>query len=801
MDASQKNIELPELIPVLPIRNTVLFPNTAVPLIVGRTKSIKTVRQAQKMGDLLLVITQKDPSKEKPQVEDLFSVGVVCLISKITHLEKESLQIVANGLFRFQITELVEQEGYLAAKGFQLPDITSTHTERVEAIATEIRQLGKTILTLSGAPGADALIKLLNQIEDPAQVADLGCTFIHLNTASKQKLLEISDLEERLNTLLSEMIREKEKVMLQNEIQNKMMDRLSKDQREQLLREQLKTISEELGDETKTTDGTAKKIEEAGFPDDVLKIALEELKRLNSIPKASPEHHVIRTYLDWLLAVPWSKNSGTPSEAIDLKKAREILEAEHFGIEKVKKRILQFLAVTKLKKDMKGPILCLAGPPGIGKTSIAQSMAKALGRNFVRISFGGVRDEAEIRGHRRTYIGAMPGRIIQAMKRAQVKDPLILLDEIDKLGNDFRGDPSSALLEVLDPEQNHTFVDHYLDVPYDLSSAFFVTTANMVETIPPALRDRLEIIEMSSYSKLEKMEIAKRHLIPKVIADHGISSNTLSITDEALGHLIEAYTREAGVRSLTRSLAHICRGAAEQLAGENPPLQIRVTPNDVETILGPQKLFPEVVETEVKPGIVTGLAWTAVGGEILQIEVARMEGKGGLILTGQLGDVMKESAQIALSLLRSQLGKSADFKFDQSDFHIHVPAGAIPKDGPSAGTSIFLALASLIQNKSVKSQLALTGEITLRGNVLPVGGIKEKVIAAHRAGVTTVLLPEKNVGDLKDVSDEVKSCMTFHLIGDIAQVLNLSGLEGFGFVPKAIPVSAPGQDARPPLAN
>jgi ATP-dependent Lon protease len=801
MDASQKNIELPELVPVLPVRNTVLFPNTAVPLIVGRTKSIRTVRQAQKMGDLLLVVTQKDPSKEKPQVEDLFSVGVVCLISKVTHLEKESLQIVANGLFRFQITELVEQEGYLAAKGFQLPDITSTHTERIEAIASEIRQLGKTILTLSGAPGADALIKLLNQIEDPGQIADLGCTFVHLNTTSKQKLLEISDLEERLNTLLSEMIREKEKVMLQSEIQNKMMDRLSKDQREQLLREQLKTISEELGEETKTTDGMAKKIEEAGFPEDILKSAREELKRLNSIPKASPEHHVIRTYLDWLLAVPWSKTSGTPSEGIDLKKAREILEAEHFGIEKVKKRILQFLAVTKLKKDMKGPILCLAGPPGVGKTSIAQSMAKALGRNFVRISLGGVRDEAEIRGHRRTYIGAMPGRIIQAMKRAQVKDPLILLDEIDKLGSDFRGDPSSALLEVLDPEQNQTFVDHYLDVPYDLSSAFFVTTANMLETTPPALRDRLEIIEMSSYSKLEKMEIAKRHLIPKVIADHGIATSTLSITDEALGHLIEAYTREAGVRNLTRELAHICRGAAEQLAGENPPQQILITPKDVESILGPQKLFPEVVETEVKPGIVTGLAWTPVGGEILQIEVARMEGKGGLILTGQLGDVMKESAQIALSLLRSQLGKSADIKFDQSDFHIHVPAGAIPKDGPSAGTAIFLALASLIQNKPVKSQLALTGEITLRGNVLPVGGIKEKVIAAHRAGVTTVLLPEKNAGDLRDVSDEVKSHMTFHLIRDVAQVLTLAGLEGFGFVPKGIAVSPPGRDSRPPLAN
>jgi len=801
MDASHKNIELPEIIPVLPVRNTVLFPNTAVPLIVGRTKSVRTIRQAQKMGDLLLVVTQKDPSKEKPEVQDLFSVGVVCLISKITQLEKESLQIVANGLFRFQITELLEHEGYLGAKGFQLPEITSTYSERVETIASEIKQLGKTILSLSGAPGSDALIKLLNQIEDPTQIADLGCTFIHLSTAAKQRLLEISDLEERLHSLLAEMLREKEKLLLQSEIQNKMMERLTKDQREQLLREQLKTISEELGEETKTTDGLSKKIEEAGFPAEVLKIAQEELKRLNSIPKASPEHHVIRTYLDWLLAVPWSQSSATPSDQINLNKAKEILEAEHFGIEKVKKRILQFLAVAKLKKDMKGPILCLSGPPGVGKTSIAQSMAKALGRNFVRISLGGVRDEAEIRGHRRTYIGAMPGRIIQAMKRAQVKDPLILLDEIDKLGSDFRGDPSSALLEVLDPEQNHTFTDHYLDVPYDLSNAFFVTTANMLETIPPALRDRLEIIEMTSYSKLEKIEIAKRHLIPKVIKDHGIPDAKLQINDEALGHVIEAYTREAGVRNLTRELAHLCRGAAEQLAGENPPEKIIISKADLESILGPQKLFPEVVEAEVKPGIITGLAWTPVGGEILQIEVARMEGKGALTLTGQLGDVMKESAQIALSLLRSQLGKSPEIKFDQSDFHIHVPAGAIPKDGPSAGTAIFLALASLIQNKPVTSQLALTGEITLRGNVLPVGGIKEKVIAAHRAGVTTVLLPEKNAGDLRDVSDEIKSQMTFHFVKDVSQVLTLAGLDVFGLIPGGIKVSPSPRDTHPPMAN
>lgn len=801
MDASKQNIELPELIPLLPIRNTVLFPNTAVPLIVGRTKSVRTVRQAQKMGDLLLVVTQKDPSKDKPQVEDLFSVGVVCIISKISQLEKDSLQVIANGLFRFQITELVEHEGYLAAKGFRLPEVSSAQSERVETIAGEIRQVGKIILTLSGAPGAEALIKLLNQINDPAQIADLGCTFIHLTTLAKQRLLEMSDLEERLHALLSEMLREKERLVLHGEIHNKMMDRLSKDQREQLLREQLKTINDELGEDPKSSDGLSKRIEEAGFPNDILKLVQDEFKRLNSIPKASPEHHVIRTYLDWLLAVPWKKTSGTPSHEINLTSARAVLEVDHFGIEKVKKRILQFLAVAKLKKEMKGPILCLVGPPGVGKTSIAQSMAKALGRSFVRISLGGVRDEAEIRGHRRTYIGALPGRIIQAMKRAGVTDPLILLDEVDKLGNDFRGDPASALLEVLDPEQNHTFVDHYLDVPYDLSKAFFVTTANMIETIPPALKDRLEVIEMTSYSKPEKMEIAKRHLIQKVLSDHGISEATLQITDEALAQLIEAYTREAGVRNLTRELAHLCRFAAEELAGENPPEKIIISKLQLESILGPQKLFPEVVETDAKPGIVTGLAWTPVGGEILQIEVARMEGKGGLILTGQLGDVMKESAQIALSLLRSQLIKSTEIKFDQSEFHIHVPAGAIPKDGPSAGTAIFLALASLIQNRSVSSQLALTGEITLRGNILPVGGVKEKVIAAHRAGIKTILIPEKNKGDLIDVSPEIKNQLTFHYIKDVAEVLKLAGLDGFGFIPTTITITGTSQTTNTPLAN
>lgn len=787
MEGIKKPVELPEWIPVLPVRNTVLFPNAAVPLIVGRPKSLAAVRAAQSQGELILVVAQKDGRKDEAKQEELYDLGVVCLISKLHSIEKSSFQLVANGLFRFKITELKEEDGFLSAKGHQIPEISSSNKLRVDALTEEVKETGKALLALSSIPGGDALSKLFNQLQDASQIADLCATFLQIKVDAKQELLEMMDLEKRLETLLGHMIREKDRLQIHNEIQGKMTERLAKDQRDQLLREQLKTINEELGEEKTSSTNYKTKIEEAGMPEEAKKVALEEFSRLQSVSRSSPEYQVIRTYLDWLVAMPWTKMSGTAPEDIDLKKAREILDEDHFGIDKVKKRIIEFLAVTKLKKDMKGPILCLAGPPGVGKTSIAKSVAKALGREFIRASLGGVRDEAEIRGHRRTYIGAMPGRIVQSIKRAGVKDPVILLDEVDKIGMDFRGDPSSALLEVLDPEQNHTFVDHYLDVPYDLSRVVFITTANMLDTIPPALRDRLEIIEMSSYSKAEKLEIAKRYLVPKMLEEHGLKPEQAIVPDETLSVIIEDYTREAGVRNLTREIAHVLRATAVELAGEAKVQSVTVTKDDLEKHLGPKKFFTELTEDAGKAGVVNGLAWTPVGGEILKVEVTHMAGKGGLILTGQLGDVMKESAQIALSLLRSKVSLKTAMEFDKLDFHLHVPQGAIPKDGPSAGVALFLALASLIEKQPVSEKLALTGEITLRGSVLPVGGIKEKVMAAHRAGCTTILLPERNASDLRDVSEDVKSQLKFHFIKDVQQVLNLAGLETVTFMHTPIP--------------
>lgn len=782
METTKKHVELPEWLPVLPVRNTVLFPNAAVPLIVGRPKSVRAVQKAQKESDLLFVVAQKDGGKEETSSHHLYQIGVVCLISKLSTLDKNSYQLIANGLFRYQVTEFNEKDGILFARGQQLPEISSSNSTKVENLAEQIKEIGKNIIGLVSIPGGDSLSKLFNQIQDPSQIADLACTFLQLKVSQKQELLETLDLEMRLESLLDLMLKERERVSLQNEIQSKMAERLAKDQRDHLLREQLKTINEELGQEKDTEDAYLKKIEDAGMPDEVKKIALEEAARLNVVQRSSPEYQVIRTYLDWLVGVPWSKTSGIAPENIDLAKAREILDEEHFGIDKVKERILEFLAVSKLKKDLKGSILCLSGPPGVGKTSMAKAIAKALGREFIRASLGGVRDEAEIRGHRRTYIGALPGRVIQSMKRVGVKDPLILLDEVDKIGLDFRGDPASALLEVLDPEQNHTFVDHYLDVPYDLSRVFFVTTANLLDTIPPALRDRLEIIEMTSYSKLEKLEIAKRHLVPKVLVDHGLKKEQVEITDLAIADLIDSYTREAGVRNLTRELAHLCRVAAKTFASDSSVTKFVVEPSMLDQILGPKRFYTEMTEDMGKPGVVNGLAWTPVGGEILKVEVTQMDGKGNLILTGQLGDVMKESAQIALSLLRSKVMRVPHLAYDKLDFHLHVPQGAIPKDGPSAGVALFLALASLLEGKAVSEKIALTGEITLRGSVLPVGGIKEKVIAAHRAGCTTVILPERNAADLRDVSEDVKAQLKFHFVKDVQQVLNLAGLESLSIL-------------------
>ena len=790
------SVVIPELLPVLAVRNTVLFPHAAVPLVVGRKKSVEAIRASKNLGDIILVVTQRDGGVDDPKPKDLYDVGVVCHISKATEVDKDSFQVIVNGLFRFKVTEYLEENGFVSAQGQQLTEISSTLSARIETLSEEIKNLTKLILKLASVSGREGILKILAQLHDPGQIADLASTLLHLPVPQKQELLELMDVEQRLKKLLEHLVKEKNRLEIQNEIQSKLAEKMSKDQRDHLLREQMRAISEELGEEKAPSEDFTQRIESAGMPPEALKVAKEEALRLNQVPRSSPEYQVIRTYLELLVSLPWSKTTGLSSEEIDLQKAKKILDQDHYGLEKVKKRVLQFLAVTKLKKDMKGSILCLAGPPGVGKTSMAKSIASALGRSFVRMSLGGVRDEAEIRGHRRTYIGAMPGRIIQNIKRAGVKDPVILLDEIDKIGNDFRGDPASALLELLDPEQNHTFTDHYLDVPFDLSRVFFITTANMLETIPPALRDRLEIIEMSSYTKLEKKHIASEHLVPKVLAEHGMNSEQLTVKAEAIESLIEGYTREAGVRQLTRELASVARASAAEVVQKETPIPLVLGTKQIEEFLGPPKFFTEMTIDQGKPGVVTGLAWTPIGGEILHVEVTKMEGKGHLILTGQLGEVMKESAQIALSLLRSQVRKHFPVHFDKLDFHIHVPAGAIPKDGPSAGVAIFLALSSLIQNKAIDTKLACSGEITLRGSVLPVGGIKEKVLAAHRAGVKRVILPERNQRDLREVPEEVKNSLTFHFVKDVFELLALADLKAIALAGVPIPpVERPGLES------
>ncbi len=736
------------------------------------------MRYANDNGQLLLVVSQKEASVEEPAAKDLYQTGVVCLISKLNPVENDGFQLIANGLFRFTVSEFVDGPAFFGARGMQIQETPLIPSPRRDTLTQEVKGLAKAILSMASIPGGDALLKLFQQLDESGQIADLCATFLSMPVPLKQELLETIDVEQRLEKLLSQMIRERDRLQLHNEIQTKMMERISKDQRDHLLREQLRTIHDELGDESNINEDFTKKIEEAQLSPEAKKVATDELSRLAVVPRSSPEYHVIRTYLDWLCALPWEKRSAGDPKDFKLEEARRILDEDHFGLDKVKARVIQFLAVRKLKKDLKGPILCLLGPPGVGKTSMAKSIARALGRSFMRTSLGGVRDEAEIRGHRRTYIGALPGRLIQNLKRTGVKDPLLLLDEIDKVGSDFRGDPASALLEVLDPEQNHNFLDHYLDVPFDLSEIFFVTTANVAETIPGPLRDRLEIIEMSSYSRYEKLEITTRHIIPRLVEDHGLKAEQIEISRPVVELIIDHYTREAGVRNLSRELSQVCRAVAEKFASENPPEKVEVKAADLEEMLGPQKFFMEETAEKRGPGISTGLAWTPVGGEILHIEVSRLDGRGQLVMTGQLGDVMKESAQIGLSLLRSTWGKNFPFRFDRSDFHIHVPAGAIPKDGPSAGVALFLALESLVEGKSIDPKFACTGEITLQGHVLPVGGIKEKVLAAHRSGITTVCLPDRNRKDIVEIPPEVQKVMKFHFVKTIREVFPLVGLVG-----------------------
>ncbi|HEX4924705.1 MAG TPA: endopeptidase La [Bdellovibrionales bacterium] len=763
-------MQIPAIIPLLPIRNAVLFPGVSMPLVVGRAKSMGAVKEAQAQGGYMVVVTQRQASTDDPTSSDLYKVGTLCKIENVVGLEDNGLQVVVTGIARYKIKEFLSHSTYFAARGETVADDHGDDNIRRLALFHSLKDLAKEILAL--VPGAEEpLTRLIDKLDDPTHLTNLCAAYLNISITQKQKFLENVSIESRMEMLLDLMKKERELLRVQKEIRDKMSERMSKAQREAFLREQMRAIREELGeDEGAVKDDIADKLRNADMPDDVRKVAEKELSRLENLPQASAEYHVIRNYLDWLVEMPWKKAS---EDKIDLKKAREVLDEDHYGLEKVKKRILQYLAVAQLKNNLRGPILCLVGPPGVGKTSLGQSIARALGREFIRTSLGGVRDDSEVRGHRRTYVGAMPGRIAQSIKRAGVNNPVMMLDEIDKLGVSFQGDPAAAMLEVLDPEQNKAFLDHYLDVPFDLSNVFFVATANVIDTIPGPLRDRLEIIEISSYTTIEKLHIAETYLVPKQLKEHGLTAEQVKVTGEALEKIITYYTREAGVRELQRNVASVFRGAAEAIvSGEQTPLTI--TPERVVQILGPEKFYPEVTERITRPGVVTGLAWTPHGGDILFVEASTMPGTGQLKLTGHLGDVMKESAVIAQSLVREQMEKlSPKFKYNKQDIHVHVPSGAIPKDGPSAGVTIVTALASMLTGKTVDSQLAMTGEITLRGNVLPVGGIKEKVLAAHRAGCRTIILPKRNKPDLAEIPPDVVSQLKVHFVETIEELFEI----------------------------
>jgi ATP-dependent Lon protease len=763
--------DIPAVLPILPLRNSVFFPGGVLPLAVGRAKTIALIKDAVRDDQVIGVVTQRRAEEEDPAAADLYAMGTVARIVKLLKMGEDNYSLVVQGLARFKVLELVQESPYLKARVDAVEDRTGAENVEVEALGINLKKLAREVIELMPELPA-AATELVESITHPGHLADLIAANVDVPIEEKQAVLETVELKARMKLVLEILNRKREILKLSNKIDSAVKGEMSKTQREYYLRQQLKAIKEELGEmgeEEEELDELQERLKKAGLPPDVEKVANKELNRLKTIPAASSEYTVARTYLDWIAELPWSKIS---EDNLDIDNARKVLDTDHFGIQKVKKRILEYLAVRKLKNDMRGPILCLVGPPGVGKTSLGASIAKAVGRKFVRLSLGGVRDEAEIRGHRRTYVGALPGRFIQSMKKAGMKNPVMMLDEIDKLGSDFRGDPSAALLEVLDPEQNSTFADHYLDVAFDLSKVMFVATANQLDPIPGPLRDRMEIIELSGYTFEEKLSIARAHLVPKQLKEHGLAADHLSIGDKALMTLITSYTREAGVRGLERRIADVCRAVAVEFASGKTDKQ-EITSERVVEILGAERYYSEVAERTEVPGVATGLAWTAVGGDLLFIEATRMTGKGGLTLTGQLGDVMKESAQAALSYLRSnaeRLGITPTF-LEKTDIHLHFPAGSIPKDGPSAGVTILTALTSLLTGIRVRSDTAMTGEATLRGLVLPVGGIKEKVLAAHRAGIKRVILPERCRKDLQDVPEQARNELEFIFATKMDEVL------------------------------
>ncbi|RJQ56997.1 MAG: endopeptidase La [Nitrospiraceae bacterium] len=768
----EREVEIPASLPILPVRDVVIFPYMILPLFVGRDISIKAIEHAVGENKMIMLVSQKDVAVETPSKEDLYAVGSVGTILRMLKLPDGRLKILVQGITKARITGYTQTDPFYIGEIEKL--IEPKHPEitvEIEAMMRNVKELVDKSLTL-GKTFLPDIIVLIENIEEPGRLADLVASNLGLKADQAQALLEQTDPVKRLKKIGEILNREVELLLVQQKIQSDVKGEIDKTQREYFLREQLKAIQRELGEIDEKTEEIMDlriKIERAKMPEKVAKEAIKQINRLEKMHQDSAEAGTIRTYVDWLVELPWAKSS---KDMLDLKKAKKVLDEDHYDLEKVKERILEYLGVRKLKEKMKGPILCFVGPPGVGKTSLGKSIARSLGREFFRMSLGGMRDEAEIRGHRRTYVGAMPGRIIQGIKTAGKNNPVFMLDEVDKIGMDFRGDPASALLEVLDPEQNYAFSDHYLGVPFDLSNVMFITTANLMDPIPSPLRDRMEIISLSGYTAEDKVGIAKNYHIPKQLKEHGITDKNLKINDSALLQIITHYTREAGVRNLEREIANLCRKVARKIA-EGKTGKYVISSRNLSKYLGVPKYLPEEEIKKDEIGVSTGLAWTETGGDIIYIEATIMKGKGGITLTGQLGDVMKESAHAALSYIRSRartLGINNNL-FSQNDIHIHVPAGAIPKDGPSAGITMATAIASVFTGKPVHKNIAMTGEVTLRGKVLPIGGLKEKTLAAKRMGINKIIIPKRNEKDLEDIPKYVKKDMQFIPVEDMDEVL------------------------------
>lgn len=762
--------------PLLPLRGVMVFPYMIIHLDVGREKSIAALEKAMVQDRLIMLSTQKDANTDKPETDDIFKVGTVAEVKQLLKLPGGTIRVLVEGLYRAEIVEYISEEPYYEVEINEFKDAEEKPTD-VEALTRAVVSQFENWVKLSKKIPPETMVSVV-VVEEPGRLSDLIVSHLSLKIEDKQLLLEAIDIKERLEKLCEILAREMEILELEKKIAGRVRKQMEKTQKEYYLREQLKAIQKELGEKDDKSTEIAEyreKLEKGNYPEEIKDKIKKEISRLEKMPNMAAETSVVRTYIECLLSLPWGVYT---EDNLDINHAEDILNADHFGLDKVKERILEYLSIRKLTDSIKGPILCLVGPPGVGKTSLARSIAKAVDRKFVRVSLGGVRDEAEIRGHRRTYVGAMPGRIIQGMRTAGSSNPVFLLDEIDKMNADFRGDPSAALLEVLDPEQNNTFSDHYVENAFDLSKVLWVVTANTVHNIPRPLRDRMEVINIAGYTEEEKIQIAKRYLIEKQLKEHGLNNKQVSIADNTIQKVISEYTRESGVRSLERSIANLCRKAARKIVQEDKK-SIKITVQNLHTFLGSAKYHKRQAENKDQVGVSTGLAWTEVGGDVLPTEVSILKGKGNLILTGQLGDVMKESAQAGLSYIRSRvekLGIEPDF-YEKNDIHIHLPEGAIPKDGPSAGITMATAVVSALTGKKVRTDVAMTGEITLRGRVLPIGGLKEKVLAAHRLGIKTIILPKENKRDMDDIPNNIRKQLEFVLVEHMDEVLNCAMVE------------------------